>query len=353
MKKKSAKKAPAQKASGAANARIRIVALPTGLEKQYGDPSQPDSRSFSKVVERVESDVKWLLELVNQNDPKAAQTLVEIGIFVASCVGLVVQHNPELARQIAERRTEWPIIITQNPIYPVDPAALRKMLDLEAKSPRPFRVDAVEVLANPSIPHRLVYNALVAIDEMRKMFHWLKQIKFTTPIPNAATNAVQIHGNKQVSAGTAVHFLDGLRREATQKCEAAQKGMIAALRCLDDALQIDPKTPGPDIEALLKQSARLDERNADNSEQWFQAVCECVLTVSGGKHSDNTVMATLGASGKAKFKKHLLKGRSDEAVAEIIKSGRMKDSEDHWVWEQVQRKLRTAFNAMSPDYGEK
>src|SRR5687767_2484851 len=86
-------------------ARVKIAVLPPDVQKFYGDPTQPEKRSFAKVTEAVEADAKWLMALINQNDPVAAKTLVEIGIYVASCVEKVVEHNLALARKVAERRT--------------------------------------------------------------------------------------------------------------------------------------------------------------------------------------------------------------------------------------------------------
>ena len=82
------------------------VIMPSDIAKHYGDPSQSETRSLSKVMENVEGDVKWLLELINQNDQKATKTLVEIGIFVATCVENVATHNINIHARPAVTRPD-------------------------------------------------------------------------------------------------------------------------------------------------------------------------------------------------------------------------------------------------------
>src|SRR4051812_15322725 len=112
--------------------RISVVTLPKNYEKAYGASESPEERSFFKIKNCVEADVKWLLDLIANDDMDAARTLIELGVFLADTVERVVTYKPELAQRVAEQRTEWPILITQNPKYPVDPDVLRAFLRLES-----------------------------------------------------------------------------------------------------------------------------------------------------------------------------------------------------------------------------
>lgn len=351
MKKKMAETQPGEVQANSGGPNVRVALLQGNFHREHGDPRNPEERNFSKVMERIEGDVKWLMSLIIEDDALALKTLVEMGIYTASCVQLVVQHLPDLARQVAEVRTEWPINITQNPKHPVDPDEIRKTLNLERKSPRPFRVDSVEVLESPSIPHQLVYSALVAIDEMRKAFQFVDLFKLTSTYAKA-DRVTSIGANPAPPHEPIQAFFRGKQLEAQKRYDAARHTMLGALQRLDHILGIDQQLPPPDLRNVTEMASKLEERNAKNGEQWLQAVCDLVLCVVGGKHSGNPVLATLGASGKKKFRKSLLKTREKKEVDRVINSGEMKDSEDHFVWEQVARKLETAFNAMSPDYAE-
>lgn len=329
--------------------RISIVSMPANYDKLYDESEKPEKRSFQKTTTAVEADVKWLLELIAQDDQAAAKTLVEMGIFVATCVERLVEFKPELARLVAERRSEWPIVITQNPKYPVDADVLRASLKLESRSPRPFRVDLVKVLEMPSVSHQLVYNALVALDESRKLQNSARRVRFASQMMRGGFASARDDKPPKLRDDIRAYF-EGFRAEAQVKSAAAYQVMFNALKALDIALEIDQTLPPPDIERIMKMGFSLAERDATNGEKWFEAVCDLILCMVGGKHADNKVLGTLGASGKNKFKKDLLKTKEKTEVEKIIRSGTRKGSEDHWVWEQACRKLRTGFNAVSPDY---
>lgn len=289
---------------------------------------------FLAVAQAVERDTKWLLEQAASNDEVAAVLLVEIATMTATFVQHLVDSRPDLAIKIAENRSDWSIVISRNPTHPVDPDELRKSLRLETKSSLPFRTDSIRK-KKPWPPQlRLVYSALFVLEKLRQLFELMN-----VPVKEAGEIRSSADSRPQKPY---LHRAD--QRKVEVAWGLATQPIIRAVAEMAQILGVTSSTTGLDKAALLQMAAGLQAPSNSNKSSWFKAVCQLILSIAGGKHSDSPALSALGSSGKSKFKGKLRKLRTREEIEVIIKSGRMKKSQDHDVWEIARTKFKTAFD---------
>lgn len=268
------------------NASVGVI-VPKGIAKYYGDPGQPDVRSYEEIESRFSEALNWLYARSIMGEAQALGQLVEVGTAIAHFLKHI--QNEKTTKYVAGSRLEWPTTISSDDSCLGDIKRQRRQLGLGRNIL--IRRDKAKFRGNDKLQREVVYHCLVILRAQAFVRRELQIVQSFEKVLGELKSGL---GEAITSSGLG-KLLGGERAKHQQWVESTGNESKKSKRDLATLLELEPVAKATAQMLVVLQKAQVfPDLTEATAPQWVNLIEEFLIAFTGDQLEQNNVLRPLG-----------------------------------------------------------